>query len=418
MSGLLFMRRFLEVLMVLPAFGCTQDSDVLRVWSHHGREAENLALQKLGDELERMMAGELQVELTFFPDFQYGEKLAVAAAAGDLPDAFDLDGPTVAKWSESGLLAKLDGILTDAERADFLPTILEQGTIDGALFALGAFESALVLYYDRALFEQAGVDAPSEGQAWTWDEMIAAARKLRRLGFAPIAMHMNETADEWYTYAFAPILWSAGGELIAADRRTVTGVLDSEKNILALERFQSLFREGLAEESPVDPNPFGAGRAAIDWTGHWMANDHLERKGDRLGVMPLPRIGERSVAPSGSWCWAISAKSGQSKAAHAWLRMLLEPELGMYALVAANGAIPARRSAFALFPGKDQAPFSLFREQLELRARPRPRTKHYATLTRHFAAAVREIALGANVRDRLTSAATIIQREIDRREHP
>jgi multiple sugar transport system substrate-binding protein len=395
---------------------CNAESKVLRVWSHHGREAENLALQRLATEVAGDNA--FKVELTFFPDFQYGEKLSVAAAAGDLPDTFDLDGPTVAKWSASGLLAKLDHVLSETERADFLPTVLEQGTIDGSLYALGAFESAVVLYYDRVVFEQSGVDPPAEGQAWTWEEMIEAARKLRKPDFPPLALHMNETADEWYTYAFAPIVWSAGGDLIAADGRTVEGVLDSETNILALERFQSLFREGLADQSPVDPNPFGSGRAVIDWTGHWMAKDHLAKKGERLGTMPLPRIGERSVAPSGSWCWAIAAKSAHSKPAHAWLRAVIEPELGIRALVSANGAIPSRRSAFVLFPELERPPFALFREQLEQRARPRPRTVHYATLTRHFAAALREIALGADVRNRLTRAAAIIQREIDRRQRP
>jgi ABC-type glycerol-3-phosphate transport system substrate-binding protein len=406
------------VLLAVFIGGCAREETVLRIWSHHGREAENAALRKLGAELEQTIAGRAKVELTFFPDFQYGEKLAVAAAAEDLPDVFDLDGPTVAKWAHSGLLARLDGFLDERARSDFLPTILDQGTIDGSLYALGGFESAVVLYYDRSMFARAAVDPPPDGDAWTWDQLVDSARKLKSIGAPPIALHMNETADEWYTYAFSPIIWSAGGRLIAEDGRTVAGVLDSDINVRALQRFRALFAEGLADESPVDPDPFASGRAAIDWTGHWMARGHLRAKGTQLGVMPLPKLGERSVAPSGSWCWAISARTRNRELAEAWLRQMVQPEKGIFAMVSANGAIPSRRSAFALFPELAAPPFVLFREQLETRARARPRTPHYAALTRHFAAALREIALGADVRPRLSRAALAIQAEIDRREKP
>jgi hypothetical protein len=58
----------------------------------------------------------------------------------------------------------------------------------------------------------------------------------------------------------------------------------------------------------------------------------------------------------------------------------------------------------------------LFREQLETVARARPRTPFYATLTRQFAAALREISRGADVAERLQAAETEVQAVIDRRQ--
>jgi multiple sugar transport system substrate-binding protein len=403
--------RLASAIIFVCAGACARsDARILRVWSHHGREAEHRAMQSIAESFVR------PVELTFFPDPQYAEKIAVAAAARDLPDVLEIDGPQVPKLADAGLLEPLDGFLSAAERGDFLPTIIAQGTFAGHLYALGAFESALALYYDRALFDRAGIDAPPVGGSWSWDQLTSAARALKETGVVPLALHMNEAEDEWFVYAFAPILWSAGGELISDDGTRVAGVLDSEVNVLALKRWQRLFVDGLAEADPVDPDPFGHGRAAMDWSGHWMARAHLEAKGERLGAMIIPRAGTRVVVPSGSWCWAIVAGTSSLDEARAWIAHVTDPILGIRPMVVANGAVPGRHSAFAGLDWLSRPPYVLFREQLARDARPRPRTPFYATLARRFAAMLRDVAHGAEVSARLHETAASIQREIDRRK--
>ena len=202
----------------------------------------------------------VRVDMTFFPDFQYTEKISIAAAARDLPDAFDIDGPLVARYVDAGLLAPLDPWFDAKTRADFLPTVITQGTIDGKLYALGAFESAVVLYYDRTMLASAGVQPPPDGQAWTWDEFLAACARLRAAGTEPVALHMNDGSDEWFTYAFTPVIWSGGGALVSSDGRRVRGVLASADNVRSLTAWQQLFRDGYAATDPVDPDPFAAGR--------------------------------------------------------------------------------------------------------------------------------------------------------------
>jgi multiple sugar transport system substrate-binding protein len=226
---------------------------------------------------------------------------------------------------------------------------------------------------------------------------------------------MNESADEWYTYAFSPVVWSGGGRLIDADGMAVRGVLASPANVHSLSQWQLLFRHGYAQADPLDPDPFGNGRVAMDWSGHWMLRSHLARKAGRLGVMPLPRIGNVAASPCGSWCWGISAQGQRQRLAAEWLRWVTSTEHGIVPLARANGAVPARRSAFAAFPEYQRRPHRLLREQLEVAARPRPRTPFYATLTQHFAGALRDIARGADVASRLRSAEHQIARVIERR---
>jgi fructooligosaccharide transport system substrate-binding protein len=406
------------VLLLSCGAGCRrgQNEDgavkVIRVWSHQGQEAENRAMRGIAEAFNAAHKKDgVRVDLTFFPDFQYSEKLAIAAAARDLPDAFDLDGPLVARLVDAKLLAPIDMYVDAETRADFLPTILQQGTVDGRLYALGAFDSAVVLYYDKEMLAKAGVEPKPDG--WTWDEFMTACSRLKAAGIEPLAMHMDDGADEWFTYAFSPVVWSGGGALIA--QGGVRGVLASAENVRSLADWQDVFSKSYAATDPVDPNPFGHGSVAMDWTGHWMARGHLEAKGAKLGVMRLPRVGENSSAPCGSWCWGISSQAKDTELAALWLKWVTGTETGVVPTVRANGAVPSRRSAFKFFPEYAEMPYKLFREQLETTARARARTPYYATLTSRFAAALRDIARGADVEARLKQAEDEVQAVIDRR---
>ena len=385
----------------------------MRVWAHHGQDAEHTALLEVARAFNASQT-EAHVELSFFPDFQYAEKLAIAAAASDMPAAFELDGPLVARFVDAALLSPLDSFFTSADLADFLPTILQQGTIAGKLYALGAFDSAALLYFDRQLFDRARLQQPDATHGYDWQELLDACERLKRQGIEPLALHMNETADEWYTYAFSPVVWSGGGALIGSDGSSIRGVLASATNVSSLSQWQRLFRHAYAQTDPLDPDPFGNGRAAMDWSGHWMLRSHLLRKAGRLGVMPLPRMGSMAVAPCGSWCWGIAAQGHQQGLAAQWVRWVTSTDNGVVPLVRANAAVPARHSAFATFPEYQRLPHRLLRDQLE-HARPRPRTPFYATLTQHFAAALRDIARGARVAERLLLAEEQVARVVERR---
>src|ERR1041385_5478836 len=74
-------------------------SGVIRVWCHQGQEAENRAMREIAAAFNRAHTEQTaRVDITFFPDSQYTEKVSIAAAARDLPDALDLDGPLVARF--------------------------------------------------------------------------------------------------------------------------------------------------------------------------------------------------------------------------------------------------------------------------------------------------------------------------------
>ncbi len=408
-------------LAVAFAAGCERSQPAgpqaqrITIWSHQGQQREHAALRRIIAAFNEAHRAEgLRAEITFFPDRDYADRVSIAAAGGTLPDVLDIDGPYVGPWAAEGLLRPLDAFVSDELRADLLGSLIAQGTYRGRLYALGAFESALVVYYNRAMVEKAGLKPPQHPQdAWDFDAFVQALHKVRPYCKIPLSLHMDDASDEWFTYAFSPLIWSAGGRLIDTQARRCAGVLDSAGNIAVIRRWQQLFQQGLAEPTSTNPDPFSAGLAAFDWTGHWMLPKFESTAGLRFGVMPLPRTGERFVCPSGSWCWGISRDSRRPQLAWKLIAWLIDAQNGIRPIVQANGAVPGRRSAFAFFPEYQRMPRRLFREQLEHDAHPRPRTAVYLTLTTEFARALRDIALGADVAQRLHAAAAAVQRALD-----
>ncbi|UCG32427.1 MAG: sugar ABC transporter substrate-binding protein [Phycisphaerales bacterium] len=392
------------------------DTQVITVWAHHGREAENLAMRRIIDAFnEAHRALGLRAEITFFPDRQYADKVSIASASGSLPDVLEVDGPYVGPWAAEGLLQPIDDFVRSELRDDMLPSLIQQGTFRGSLYTLGAFDSALVVYYNRDIVEKNGLMPPGRlDDAWTWDQFLDALEHVKPHAAVPLSLHMDDQSDEWFTYAFSPLIWSNGGRLIGADGLTVVGVLDSPENTAAIRRWQDLFQRKLAEPTSTNPNPFAAGLAAFDWTGHWMLPSFEHTEGLRFGVMPLPRTGSVAACASGSWCWGLSRDCDDPAASWLVIEWLLDPEQGIQPIVRANGAVPGRRSAFALFPEYEHMPRRLFREQLESAAHPRPRTAIYLSLTSAFARALRDIALGADVQTALRQAAESAQRVANR----
>ncbi|MEO8185158.1 MAG: hypothetical protein ABI895_40645, partial [Deltaproteobacteria bacterium] len=83
---------------IVGALGCQSravrasggPSRTTRVWAHQGQESENAALRGIAAAFERARESSGgRIELTFFPDHHYTERLGIAAAAHDMPDAFE-----------------------------------------------------------------------------------------------------------------------------------------------------------------------------------------------------------------------------------------------------------------------------------------------------------------------------------------
>ena len=98
--------------------------------------------------------------------------------SGDLPDIITVDGPNISAYVSNNIIQPLDGV-SDKDKSVYLDSIIEQGTIDNKLYALGAMESSVGLYYNKDIIEKAGIEIPSMDDPWTWDEFYNYAQSKK-----------------------------------------------------------------------------------------------------------------------------------------------------------------------------------------------------------------------------------------------
>jgi multiple sugar transport system substrate-binding protein len=407
--------------VILAACGGTADEPAgpvtVDVWFHSGKGEERDVLDAQVTDFNAMQ-DEVIVNAVLLPEGSYNDQVNAAALAGDLPCLLDFDGPFLYNYAWAGYLAPMDDYVPADVKADFLPSIIAQGTYGGKLYSLGTFDSGLAIWGNKAYLEAAGVRIPTGIEdPWTMDEFMAAMDALMALPEVEYAIDfkLNYGAGEWQPYGFSPIVQSFGGDLIdRSDYQSADGVLNGPEAVAAMEWFQSLFEDGYAIASPAgDDDFYGSKKAALAWVGHWMYGPHTEGLGDDAILIPMPILGEKAVTGMGSWNWGLTSSCENPDAAYKFLAYLVEPDQ-ILRMTNANGAVPARKSAIAdsdLFG--EGGLLNVFVQQLEGGvALERPVTPAYPVISAAFDEAARNIVAGADVQAELDAAVATIDQDI------
>ena len=364
---------------------------------------------------------QVQVKLITLPVGDYAQQVQAAAAHGGLPDLLDFDGPNLYNYAWSGKLKPIDSCVSKSLREDLLPSIIEQGSYANRQWGVGTFDSGLGLYVRPSILTKAGIRIPSSpADAWTANEFTTVLQRLRQAGFErPLDLQLNEPNPEWYTYGFAPAVWSAGGDLIdRTDYRTVDGFLNGPGAVNAFTIMQRWFTQGYVDRNATG-DAFEESRSPISWIGHWFYDRYSKAFPGDIRIVPLPNFGERTATDSGSWQWGITSNATDGDAVWRFLQFLLRPA-EVLRMTRANGAIPATRSAVRISPDfAAGGPKHLYIEQLEDGvARSRPQTPAYPALSAAFArafneAVVQERPVGAS----LDAAARRVERDLSEHQY-
>jgi len=390
---------------------------------------------------------ELGVTIDVIPigEQAYETAITSAAAAGEMPDLVDMDGPSLYPFAFNGLLSPITSCV-DQEKLDyFLGSIIEQGTYNDELYSLGSFESGMGIWAHKSMLEDIGARIPTSiDDAWTGDEFEQVMRDLQAAGYGangPLDIKWHYGAGEWRAYGFAPIIQSAGGDLI--DRSTMKGsdgVLNGPEAVGALNQFQTWVDDGLIDLIAEDDNNFTVGpdgeantgdETPLSWVGHWMHSLYSENLGDDLVLIPLPDFGNGSKGAMGSWNWAVSSgpdgvpNSGDEAdldAAWAFIDYATSPE-SVLRFVNGYGAVPPTAD-LADFPGfQEGGDRELYIDYLsnahsdpnleQNGSMARPATAAYLFIRDRFSEAFADIVAGADVQSTLDNIVMQIDQEIE-----
>lgn len=266
------------------------------------------------------------------------QKLLSAVAAGDPPTLTWTFNNWTSQFIEAEAIVPMERFVHDPqvgysaeEFADFYPSFLEANTWNGTLYTLPFKKSVQVLYYNKELLDQAGVDVPT-----TMDELAAAVRTIKeKTGVPGLAVTPNIDTFTTYFRAF-------GGSWLDPDGAPA---FNSEAGIRAFRFVQALIADGSAYvyDGYLD-DEFNKGKVAMfihsNGTIPWV------RQGASFawGTAPVP-TGTVAAATVSGLDLAIFATATEAEQLAAWkfVKWLLSPEVNAR-WSAATGYLPIRRS--------------------------------------------------------------------------
>ena len=113
---------------------------------------------------------------------EYWTKLEAAATGGSIADVFHMNGVNIKKYADGGVLMPLDEQIakSDVDLANYPPAMNEMYNFRGVQYGIPMDYDTVGLWYNKTLFDQAGIAYPTS--EWTWDDMIAAAKAINALG--------------------------------------------------------------------------------------------------------------------------------------------------------------------------------------------------------------------------------------------
>lgn len=380
----------------------------LSIWVHETDSEEGKLYTQLVEEFNEEFEGKYHAELSKIARSGdaggYDDKVNAAISNGGLPDVFTVDGVTVAQYADAEAILPIGEYFSEEELNDFNPSIIQQGTYQDELYTLGAMDSSVGIFYNKDMFEEAGIEPATVEDPWTLAELEEAAAKLTTNDCYGITMSLD-AKDETVIYFFLPLIYSQGSSVLAEDGETAEGYLNGEATKNLFDWIQGMVDNGYASATPAE-NSFELGQAAMALTGSWEPGN-LAKYDINWGLMPMAIYDEDSEPASacGSWTFAMSSNCSEEKreGAAELIRFMTSADAGAR-MYEANAMPPSRATAFDNIEAFNEEPLSVFSYQLQNTAKARPVSINYAMLSNQFATTLQNVLTGMDVQEALDQA--------------
>jgi raffinose/stachyose/melibiose transport system substrate-binding protein len=278
---------------------------------------------------------QIKVE-TLSPDPQYQDKIKVYNASNQLPDI-------ISAWGNTNFLKPLvnNKALAEINKDElkdmgFIPASLDGFSFDGKLYGFPRNSDFWVLYYNKKLFADNGLQVPK-----TEADLLNVVTKLKAKKIVPIAMDGREawTSGIWFDTLLerASGTWDTSKKGI--DRSGSFADPAVEQAAGSMQRWvkAGAFGDGfLNQDYGAARNMFGQGKAAMFMMGEWemgMAADtnFSEEVRNNIGAFPIPGVegGKGSADDLTAWFgggYAVSNNSKHKKEAIEFLKWMFRPD--------------------------------------------------------------------------------------------
>ncbi|HLW02088.1 MAG TPA: ABC transporter substrate-binding protein [Ktedonobacterales bacterium] len=220
----------------------------------------------------------------------YPTKMRADVATGNVPDVFYLQPGMAQEYIKGGKLLNLSPYMArdNVPASDFYGSLMQPfDCADGTVYGIAKDWNSLGLFYNKTMFQQAGLGDPSN---WSWTDLQNAAQKLSHGKTYGIALPAD--ASRWGAFLFAN-----GGQMLSNNGQQAT--FNSQQGITAAN-FYTSFQLGKTGVQPGDVgagwdgDAFGKQEVAMTFEGGWMIPFMAQSFPNvQYGIAPVP------MAPDG-----------------------------------------------------------------------------------------------------------------------
>lgn len=279
------------------------------------------AMQQIVTEFKKTRPNiNVQVEVT--PSAQYWTKLETAVTGGSAADVFWMNGPNIIKYASNGVIAPIDDQISadKVNLSNYPSSLVSLYTYQGKHYALPKDFDTVALWYNKSLFDAAGVKYPDE--TWDWTKLQETAKKLSNPAKGVWGIAAQMTSQEGF-YNTIP---QNGGYVISEDKKT--SGYDKPEAIAGLKFWTDMIKDKSSptQAQMTDTTPlsfFESGKVAMLYAGSWNAIEFAQNSytRDKVDVAVLPKGKARATVIHGLGN-VISANTKYPKEAWEFVKFL------------------------------------------------------------------------------------------------
>ena len=234
----------------------------------------------------------IKVKMNVYQWADFFKKLPAAVRTGNGPNIAVMHIDEIATFAAQNVIQPISDI-ADAlklDQAAYEEAVWNGGIFNDVRFGIPIDVHNLGLYYNKDLFEKAGLDP--DKPPTNNDEYMNVLDKLKAKGIQ----------GSWVTpfqftggFQFESLLWQYGGELFNADVTEATW--NSDAGVKALTWMTDLIKNGYSPANVAQDADYIAlknSQNALNWNGIWQVNDATQLPKPKIGAAALPVIGDKA----------------------------------------------------------------------------------------------------------------------------
>ena len=228
---------------------------------------------------------------------------------------------------------------------DFFPVFQRfSKNTKGEIISLHGWSNCLLLYYNKALFREAGLDP--EVAPKSWDEIVEYGKKLTSADKGIWGYELGlvrDNSNEGYSWEWQAATMTAGGQIWNDDYSQILFTENSAATEVLQFWHDCIHEYKISTMSPPE-NGFENGFVGMQVGGTWMSSSYTAALGDDLGVAVLyGKDGNAATCAGGEHLMMVTSDKEHEDASWKFLSFAFEPE---YTSIIArrNGMCPTRAS--------------------------------------------------------------------------